>query len=246
MYRLSLIIDSVKKGAGALKRGIGAVVVWIYNAIKSVRWGTVGRFVVSHVRLTVAAVGAIAVVVIGSIIINKYREWNAEPEHRQIVLEETPIQIEAVRPKGEMYVASSVIEDYTTMQKTEKKLGLFPKEHSCVQILRQKCSYVLNLDSIEYIPDGEKRVLVRLPKLEYVASTQKSPFMSDDEDYWTVALPSTNGMKAKVAKQIKQKFCTDENEKKAMRYAEQNVTVLLKKLGYEVEFISTLETKERR
>lgn len=166
-----------------------------------------------------------------------------EAEHVNIVLEPTPIEIESVRPKGEIYACSSIMEDYTTFQKTERHLGIIPEKHSCVQILRQKCSYKIDLDKIVYKKDTLNKVFVYMPELEYVATTQNSPFMSDDEEYWIEALPNTNNLKRKVANQIKKRFDTADNRKKAKIYAESAVSALLAKLGYEAEFVSSVEQK---
>lgn len=168
---------------------------------------------------------------------------SSREEHREIILEETPIEIENVRPKGELYVCSSIVEDYTTYQKTEKHLGILPENHSCVQILRQKCSYMIDLDKIVYEKDTLKRVYVKLPDLEYVATTQNSPFMSDDEGYWIKELPNTNGLKKKVAEQIKKRFDTEDNREKGKIYAKNAVAGLLAKLGYEAVFIDKLNSK---
>lgn len=195
-----------------------------------------------HWRITLAIITAIVIFILGFV---AARMWFGEKEEpkRTIVLEDTPIEIEKIMPKGELYVGTSVIEDYTTLQRTERHLGIIKQEHSCVQILRQKCSYVVILDSIEYTHLEGNKVLVHLPELKYVATTQKSPFMSDDESFWAEALPSTNAMKKKVASQIRSRFDTKDNRYKAQRYAENSVTILLHKLGYEAEFTTDIERK---
>lgn len=163
-------------------------------------------------------------------------------EHREIVLEDSPIEIEDVRLKGEIYVCSAIIEDYVTVQKTEKHLGVIPENHSCIQIMRQKCSYMIDLDKVVYTPDSNRVVYVRIPKPEYVASTQNTPFISDDEEYWINEMPSTNKLKQKVEWKIRARFETPENKRKAMRYAEDAIANMLEKLGYHAEFISTIDT----
>lgn len=195
--------------------------------------------------VTKLAICLLALIVV-SIISSIQQCTSSKEEHREIILEETPIEIESVRPKGELYICSSIIEDYTTYQKTEKHLGFLPEEHSCVQILRQKCSYTIDLDKIVYKKDTLKRVFVILPDLEYVATTQSSPFMSDDERFWIKELPNTNGLKKKVAEQIKKRFDSNENREKGKIYAKNAVAGLLTKLGYEAIFIDQLDNKRKQ
>lgn len=164
---------------------------------------------------------------------------DAEPE--EIVMEPTMASIEEMRPKGEMYVCSAFIEDCFIKRTTEERLLLPNKEHACVQTMRQKCSYKIDLDKVEYIADeARKTVIVKLPPVEYVASTQSTSFLSDDSNYWTAHLPNTNVMKQKVEEQIRQRFDTPNNRRQAERYAEDAISEVMKKLGYETEFKVTL------
>ncbi len=157
----------------------------------------------------------------------------------EIIIEPTPNQIIKIMPQNEMYVATAIIEDLTTLQKTEYHLSIFPEEHSCVQILRQKVSFKIDLGKVEYIPKGNHKMTVRMPQLEYTASTQTSPFISDNEEYWQKNLVSTYELKNKVENQIRSRFDTDENRSKALLYAEEAIKHILTKLGYETEFISS-------
>lgn len=162
-------------------------------------------------------------------------------ESEELAMEPTIASIEEVRPKGEMYVCSALIEDCYIKRATEKRLLLPNKEHACVQTMRQKCSYIIDLDKVEYSADEEtKTVRVKLPQVEYVASTQSSSFLSDDGSYWAENLPNTNVMKRKVEEQIKHRFDTPNNRRQAERYAEDAISEVLKRLGYETEFEATL------
>ena len=188
-------------------------------------------------------------IIIGGVIglaIYGVKTWvDALKNPQEIVLENSPIAIESVRPKGELYVSSAIVEDYVTLHRTEKHLGLIPEEHSCVQILKQKVSFKIDLDKIVYTPDTLNRLIVTLPDVEYVASTQNTPFMSDDEDFWEKELPSTNGLKRKVEQKIRKRYDTVENRKRANKYAEEAVTAMLMQMGYEVRFTPKIEqTKE--
>lgn len=191
--------------------------------------------------LFIIAASVIMLFVIIVIVERCSNEQKSELEN--IIIEDTPIQIEDIRPRGEIYVCSSIVEDYAIDRRTEMHLGLLPEKHSCVQILRQKISYKIDLDKVRYTPDTLNVMIVELPPVEYVASTQSSPFISDDEDFWIKELPSTNHLKAKVERQIRRRFDTDANRKKAERYAEEALAELLGKLGYEVRFTPRIERK---
>ena len=101
------------------------------------------------------------------------------------------------------------------------------------------------MDKVEYnTADSGKIVLVKLPEVEYVATTQSSSFLSDDGNYWADHLPNTNAMKRKVEGQIKRRFDTAENRRKAEIFAEDAISEVIEKLGYEVEFVRQLEKKK--
>ncbi|MDO4995409.1 MAG: DUF4230 domain-containing protein [Bacteroidales bacterium] len=197
---------------------------------------------INKVTLTVTLVVIAAVLVFAAYGI--LRLSHAIPSHGDITLEQTPIDIEAVRPRGELYVATAVIEEYVSQYSTEFHFGLIPEPHSCVQILRQKVSYVIDLEEVRYIADTPDTVIVQMPPLRYVASTQDSPFLSDDEDFWVDHMPSTNDMKREVEEKIRQRFDTPENRRKAERNAEASISLLLKRLGYEARFAPHIDTDE--
>lgn len=190
-------------------------------------------------KIKIAAFAALVLVlgISAAILVGRCQE--EEPE--EIAMEPTLASIEEVRPKGEMYVCSAFIEDCVIKRTTEKRLLLPNKEHACVQTMRQKCSYVINLDKVEYTADEERKtVRVKLPQVEYVASTQSSSFLSDEGNYWAEHLPNTNFMKRKVEEQIKRRFDTPNNRRQAERYAEDAISEVMKRLGYETEFEVTI------
>lgn len=183
----------------------------------------------------------VVVGIVGAVLIKRCVEQREEA----IPMEETMASIEEVRPRGEIYVCSAMIEDYTTKRATERNLIMPDEEHSCVQTMRQKCSYKIDLDKVEYQrSDSAQIIYVKLPPVEYVASTQSSSFMSDDSNYWVEHMPNTNEMKKKVEGQIKARFDTPGNRRKAERYAEDAISEIMKKLGYEVEFVRVLEKRK--
>lgn len=178
------------------------------------------------------------------IMITLTRRCTEEDEEMQIPVEETIASIEDVRLRGELYVCSAMMEDYTLQQATERNLLWADEVHSCVQTMTQKCSYKIDLDKVEYLADDSaKTVYVKLPAIEYVAMTQSSSFLSDDSNYWSKHLPNTNALKRKVEAQIKRRFDTSGNRRKAERYAEDAISGMLGKLGYETEFVRVLKRK---
>ena len=188
-------------------------------------------------------------IVIGGLIglaIYGVKTWVDELKNpKEIALEKSPISIESVRPKGELYLSSAIVEDYVTLRRTEKHLGVIPEEHSCVQILKQKVSFKIDLDKIIYKPDTLNVIIVTLPDPEYVASTQNTPFMSDDESFWEKELPSTNGLKQKVEEKIRKRYDTAQNRKRANKYAEEVVSAMLMQMGYEVRFTPKIEQNKK-
>lgn len=54
-------------------------------------------------------------------------------------------------------------------------------------------------------------------------------------------MPNTNAMKKNVEQQIRHRFDTPNNRRKAQRYAEDAIIDMLSKLGYQTEFFNTVE-----
>lgn len=191
-----------------------------------------------HKAWMVAAVYVVVMGMVGTWLVRRCMHQEVE----ELPMEETMSSIEAIRMRGELYVCSALMEDYAIQRATERDMLWVPKEHSCVQTMRQKCSYKIDMDKVEYLPvDSTKTIYVKLPPVTYVASTQSTSFLSDDSNYWAEHLPNTNGLKKKVEGQIRARFDTPDNRKKAERYAEEAIREVLKKLGYETEFVRSLE-----
>ena len=180
--------------------------------------------------------GILAIIVLAIVLLSKCMHTN----DNTVSIEPTPNEIRKIMPQNELYVATALIEDYTTLQQTEYHFGVFPEEHSYVQILRQKVSYKLDLSKVEYTPRDNHIMEVRMPELAYTASTQASQFISDNESYWSEALPSTNELRHKVEQQIRTQFDTPENRQKAILFAQEAITHILTQLGYQPEFINTI------
>lgn len=195
------------------------------------------RFVKLNIKIVAGAVCLIAIII--AVIVFFANRDNGKSE---IVLEDTPIDIQSVIPKGEIMVCSALIEDYAVEKKKERHLAFIVEEHTCIQILKMKCSFKIDLDKVQYAKEDTSNVVwVKLPPLEYQGSVQDSPFMSDDEEFWKEELPSTDKLKKRVEGQIKKRFDTAENRRKGERYAEDAISEVLTKLGYEVEFVRTID-----
>lgn len=186
----------------------------------------------------------IAVIVIATVFVTRKCMSDEKKTDEGLVIEDTPILIEDIRPKGELYVYNMVVEDYTTEQRTSMFLGIIPKKHTCVQMLKQSISYKIDLDKVKYTVDSANVVFVELPEVEYVASTQDSPFISDDEEYWKEAMPNTNAMKSRVERQIKRKYDTLATRELAKKNAQIKMTILLRKLGVEPRFTGSITRKD--
>lgn len=197
------------------------------------------KFLKEEWFLVVTGIVVIIILSAIAIIISKI-VFNSKTDNPEVAIEDTPILIESVKPEGELYVCTSIMEEYVRREKTEKHLGVIPEKHTLVQIVRQKCSYIIDLDKIKYEQTSSDTVYVHLPELEYVASTQDSPFISDDESYWIKEMPNTNALKSEAERKIRKSFETPENKKKANLYAEAAVGQLLKQLGFNAIFVSTL------
>lgn len=204
--------------------------------LEVVAWVFAYRHAIKKGLLTLVALGAVAGLTM--MIVNRCKK-----ESPVLTLEDTIASIEEVRPRGVIYVCSSLIEDYVTKRAVERGFFFVEEEHSCVQTMTQKCSYVIDLDEVEYVSDSIGVVKVKLPKVKYVASTQSTAFISDDGDYWAEHLPNTNEMKRSVEEKIKRRFDTAENRRKAEMFAEEAIREVIGKLGYEVEFVRVLERK---
>lgn len=194
----------------------------------------------------VISIVAIIAIVFGSIIL--LDKCNTQKgSNSNITIEDSPLSIDSIMPRGDLYIGSAIIEDYAVKRKKEKHFGgLTSTEHTCIQIVKQKCCYKINLEDIKYEHIVGDTIYAKLPPLEYIATTQDSPFMSDDEGYWAKELPSTNKMKKQVENKIKAQFDTKENKQKANLYAEEAVSNLLGKLGYTVVFVNKIEKKKKQ
>ena len=150
--------------------------------------------------------------------------------------ENTPIQILTILPRQDLYVATAIVEDYTTRKATGTRFFILETEHTCIQMLRQKVSYRINLSDVVITKQGGDTINVSLPDLEYTASTLSTRFYSDDEAFWHGHMPNTNQLKQEVAERLKQRFDTPENRNRAVASAQRSIGQMLRQMGYEPVF----------
>ena len=172
---------------------------------------------------------------------------------KRLQLASTPINIEEVRPTGELYVLSGYTEDYVIKDTIDKPLGRMntglsfldnavntatsplDRHHKCIQMEKAKVSFVLNLDEVEYSVDSVNRVVaITLPKVRFKLSTQGAPFLSDDKDFWRDY--DTNRLKREVKQRIAERFDTPDNRSKAMLYATNAIGSFVELCGMEPQF----------
>ena len=163
-----------------------------------------------------------------------WRVWSNKAHPSMLI--PTTAQIVSIMPCGELYVATSVIEDFTSEQATEYHFGLFPEEHTCALIMQQKVSYVIDMDSVKYDVQADGHILVTLPQPRFTASTRNIRFISDNEGFWRERKTDTSDMKTKVAEQIRYRFDTPEHRQQATLYAREAIAHILNQLNYEADF----------
>lgn len=182
-----------------------------------------------------------------------YVIFGMRSSNQGIVLEETPVSIEAVRPTGELYVLTCYTEEYVMKDSLDEPLGklntgygliddvvnsassLLDKQHRCIQMEKAQVSFFVNMDSVVYDVDRENGIVnVTLPKVEFRLSPQGSPFLSDDKKFWKGY--DTNILKREAKKKIEERFDTPENRQKALLYAKNAIGQFVRMCGMEPVF----------
>lgn len=133
--------------------------------------------------------------------------------------------IDNVMPKEELYVMSTIMEDYTIRNQSE----LF-ENHKCVQIVEEQVGYKISLNEISYEVLSGDSILVSMPEPEYYASTQQCKFYSDDEDFWKGELSNKNELISEVKEKIKERFNTPNRLRQAKNVAKESVSLILTQL----------------
>ena len=150
---------------------------------------------------------------------------NSEDDDLQI--EPTPVVIESIKPIGELYAFTAITEDFTI--DNIEKVGFFSRSYyKAVQTMRTQVSFVMNLDSVDYIPqEGSDTLLVRLPRLRYIQSAQGGKLLCEVE----VANYNASHAISVVEQKIRSKYDTAENRTKAMQHAKEVLTTFVQQCG---------------
>lgn len=194
--------------------------------------------------------GVSVVVVLITVVAIVYLLFTMRDDDRGLVLEDTPISIEAVRPTGELYVLTCYTEEYVMKDSLNEPLGklktgyqlidgvvntassILDTHHRCIQMEKAQVSFYINLDSVVYNVDNEHGIVyVTLPKVEFELSPQGSPFLSDDRRFWKDY--DTNILKREAKKKIEDRFDTPENRLKALLYATNAIGQFVRMCGME-------------
>lgn len=208
-------------------------------------------------------VRALAIIVfVSTIIASAVLMFGNSRKDSVIVLEDTPISIEDIKPTGELYVLTCYTEEYVIKDTIRKPIGQvntglnfldnavntasswLDSKHKCIQMEKAQVSFFLNLDSIYYdVNEKEGIVYITLPKIEFKLSPQGSPFLSDDKSFWKEY--DTNILKQEAKRKIESRFDTPENRSKAMLYATTVLGQFVKQCGLEPRFTNQyLERKQ--
>ena len=155
------------------------------------------------------------------------RALDACEQQDDIAIEDTPVVIESIKPIGELYAFTAITEDFSI--DNVEKVGLFRKTYyKAVQTLRMQVSYVLNLDSVTYQrKEGTDTVVVRLPELRYMQSSQGGRLLCEVEmaNYDAASAISV------VEEKIRSKYDTPENRKKALQHVHEVLSTFVVQCG---------------
>ena len=153
-------------------------------------------------------------------------------DDEDIQIQPTPIVIENVKPIGELYAYTAITEDFTI--DNVEKVGFFSRKYyKAVQTMRMQVSYVLDMDSVEYVPTGQgDTVLVRLPQLRYVQTSQGGRLLCEVE----VANYDAARAISVVEQKVKSKYDTPANRQKAMANVHEVLTTFVQQCGMTPKF----------
>lgn len=152
---------------------------------------------------------------------------DAREDDNDIEIEDTPVVIESIKPIGELYAYTAITEDFGI--DNVEKVGFFSKSYyKAVQTLRMRVSFVINLDSVEYVQqeDGDT-VLVRIPQPRYVQTAQGGNFICEVESPNFDAARVINV----VERKIRSKYDTPTNRQKAMIHARDVLAAFVTQCG---------------
>lgn len=160
--------------------------------------------------------------------------WIDANEAEELEVKDTPVVIESIKPIGQLYAYSAITEDFAI--DNVEKVGFFSKKYyKAVQTLRMKVSYVLNLDSVEYVrKENSDTVVVKLPELRYTQSSQGGNFLCE------VEMANYDAAKAIsiVEQKVRSKYDSPENRKKAMTNVHNVLSAFVNQCGLTPVFVN--------
>lgn len=173
-----------------------------------------------------------------------------EPQSNDNLYENTPMKIERVRPVGQLYVYSEIIEDYVYEHVTAKDSYLWgvishSKDHARMMLKQVKASFVVDMESIETSLTADSlsehpTVVLRMPQPTVMIETlptSSAPYFADDDDYWDKRDGSHGEVLAdRVNTKIRRNFDTALKRARANDIARQTLTTIYTSAGYNVEF----------
>lgn len=154
---------------------------------------------------------------------------DAAGQEEEIEIQDTPVVIESIKPIGELYAYTAITEDFS-ITSIEKVSFFIRRNYKAVQTLRMKVSFVMNLDSVDYVRrEGTDTVVVRLPQLRYVQSAQGGRLLCEEE----VPADQFNAASAiRIAEEkIRSNYNTQANRNKAMQHVHEVLTAFVQQCG---------------
>ena len=179
-------------------------------------------------------------------IIRKCQSHSKDEETPQLTIADTPLMVEDVKPIGELYLYTTVTEDFEKgsfmgsgygSSLFGEGNGILKKKHDCVQILRQQVSFTINLDDIVYKEDSlSDTIIVTMPPVHFIQSTLHSWFKSDNENEEGAVKYDASPLIDKVEAKIRRKYDTAANRAKATQKAQDVLTDIFRQCDKELVF----------
>ena len=148
-------------------------------------------------------------------------------DNDDIAIQPTPVVIESIKPIGELYAFTAITEDFTI--DNVEKVGFFTRNYyKAVQTMRMQVSYVMDLDSVDYVTkEGSDTVVVRLPQLRYVQTAQGGNLLCE------VEVANYNAARAihVVEQKIRSKYDSQANRQKAMAHVREVLSSFVQQCG---------------
>lgn len=152
---------------------------------------------------------------------------DAGSEDETITIRDTPVVIERIKPIGQLYAFSAITEDFAI--DNVEHVGFFRKSYyKAVQTLRMQISYVIDLDSVEYIQHADSdTITIKLPKLKYIQSAQGGQMLCEVEE----ANYNADRLISIVEQKIRSKYDTEDNRNKAMQQVHEVLATFVQQCG---------------